>query len=157
MIVVSMAGIMAAIAVPNIVGTVRRADGERASLQVAASITSARDIAKTRSACVDFIQEPCGPGPGPFLLRTVIVACQGDDTTPPTLVSETRLPAGLTTLAMRPAGGISPVDVLHFDIEGALTSPFSTIQVDTAFDDVARAFTVFPVSGLVMARVKGAE
>jgi len=154
MIVVSMAGIMAAVAVPNLVSTVRRADGERATLQVATGITAARDIAKTRSACVDLIQEPCGPGPGPFLLRTVIVPCQGDSTTPPTLVSETRLPAGLTTLAMRRAGTSSPIDVLHFDQEGALTSPFSTVQVDSTFDDVIRTFTVFPVSGLVMERVK---
>ncbi len=157
MIVVSMAGIMAAIAVPNIVGTVRRADGERVSLQVAASITSARDIAKTRSACVDLIQEPRGPGPGPFLLRTVIVPCPGD-TTPPTLVSEERLPEGLTTLVMRAVGGLggdSPVDVLHFDEEGALTKPFATVEVESSLNNFTRRFTVFPVSGLVMTRVVG--
>ena len=56
MVVVAMMGVMAAIALPNIVSEVRRADGERATLQVAGGIVAARDAARSRGACVDFVR-----------------------------------------------------------------------------------------------------
>lgn len=148
MVVVAMMGVMAAIALPNIVSGVRRADGERATLQVAGGIVAARDAARSRGACVDFVQEPAAPAPGPYLLRTAQVPCPGrlGDSR---LISEVRLPPILSRLAMRPVQGSTPTGTVHFDPDGAVSNPFDVVEIITSVDGVNRTVTVFPVAGVV--------
>ena len=148
MVVVAMMGVMAAVALPNIVNGVRRADGERATLQVAGGIVAARDAARTRGACVDFVQEPAAPAAGPYVLRTAQVPCPGS-TGLSVLIAEVRLPTVLRELSMRPARERSPIGTVHFDPEGATSNPFDVVEITTAIDGVKRTVTVFPVAGVV--------
>lgn len=147
MVVVAMVGVMAAIALPNIVSGVRRADGERATLQVAGGIVAARDAARSRGACVDFVQEPAAPAPGPYLLRTAQVPCPGSTGTS-LLIAEVRLPTVLGQLSMRPVRQRTPIGTVHFDPEGATSNPFDVVEITTSVDGVNRTVTVFPVAGL---------
>lgn len=153
MVVVVIIGIVAAISVPGIAEMAARAEGDRALRENASVIAAARDNARGRGACLDYVQRPAFPQLGPYVVDVFVVACPGEalPATPQFVITRPVSPS-ITSLVARPVvGGVpgAPTDTVHFSRDGSLYAPIAMLQVEAVVNGAVRRFRVYPAAGTV--------
>jgi type II secretory pathway pseudopilin PulG len=148
MVVTTMTGVLAAVAVPNITATIKRSDGTRAIAEVSGAIMRARDIARSRGKCARMDLDDLG---GRYRFETSTTPCAGFSG-PDETVETTVLHPAITSLTMTTESGEgvagTPVDELHFDIFGSLTEPFASVTIDAVVEGLPETkLTVYPIAG----------
>jgi len=164
MVVVVIIGVLAAVGVPSISSMVARADGERVLRENATGFAAARDNARGRGVCLDYILRPDSvplsptfpapavPGPGPYDVDIWAVPCPGQ-AGPAAYIMTRDVPPGLTQMRIRPIVGGVPegpgIDRVHFHRDGSLYGPVAPVLVEGTTNGVVRRFRVFPAAGTI--------
>ena len=164
MIVVVIIGVLAAVGIPSISSMLVKADGDRVLRENATGFAAARDNARGRGVCLDYILRPdtepvpgtypapTTPGPGPYDLDIWAVPCPGQQG-PSALVTTRDLPSSLSQMRIRPIIGGIPIgpgiDRVHFNRDGSLYNPVAPVLVEGTANGLVRRFRVFPAAGTI--------
>lgn len=164
MVVVVIIGVLAAVGIPSISSMVVKADGDRVLRENASGFAAARDNARGRGVCLDYILRPdtepvpgsypapTTPGPGPYDLDIWAVPCPGQ-AGPSALVTTRDVPSSLTQMRIRPIIGGVPegpgIDRVHFNRDGSLYGPVAPVLVEGTANGLVRRFRVFPAAGTI--------
>lgn len=173
MIVVVIIAVVSAIAIPGIRAMAARAEGDRALRENAVAVAAARDNARGRGVCLDYIVRrqatsrptsyPASAGPvgaGPYEVDVWVVTCPGDPVVPgvPGFIFTRDVADSITQVTVRSVIGDvfgAPTDRVHFQRDGSLYDPVAKIQVDAVVNGVARKFKVFPAAGTIEIEEQG--
>ncbi|MDP2339528.1 MAG: prepilin-type N-terminal cleavage/methylation domain-containing protein [Deltaproteobacteria bacterium] len=151
-IVVAVIGIAAAVAVPNIVAMAGRAEGDKAVREAASAVAAARDGARGSGVCLDYVQRPPPPSPGPYQIDIFRVACPNEPAfLSPILIGSRPLSPRITLArASQTLGGSTTVtDRVHFSRDGSIINPSATVCVEAVVDGVDRKFHIYPAAGTI--------
>jgi prepilin-type N-terminal cleavage/methylation domain-containing protein len=150
MVVLAIVGVLSASAVPSIVDMVKKADGEQAIVEATTSLAAARDSARNRAMCLDYVQTPATPNSGPYTLKVFDVACPGESARERRFVFERAVSPTITSLVMTPMTPAAvPVDTIHFDRNGALYAPIARMRIDVVVNGSPRAYSIYPAAGTI--------
>lgn len=166
MVALVIIGVLAAVSIPGIRQLASRAEADRAVRENATAVAAARDNARGRGVCLDYIVReasrvrpvdyPAGvivPGIGPYEIDIWAVDCVGDPDNPtlPSFVFTRSVAESISQVLIRPVIGTpqAPTDRVHFHRDGSLYDPVAQIQVDATVDGAPRRFKVYPAAGTI--------
>ncbi len=152
MVVTTITGVLAAVAVPNVSAAIKRSEGTRAVAEASGAIMRARDVARSRGKCARMDLDDLG---GRYRFATSTTPCAGF-TGPEELVETTVLHPAITSLTMKTESreGVpgTTVNELHFDVLGSLTEPFATVTIDAVVEGLPETkLSVYPIAGAAVA------
>ncbi len=153
MVVVVIVGVLSAVGAPSIARLLQNASSQRALVESAATVSTARDSARGFGTCLEYLVEPPPPRKGPYSVRVFAINCPDDGTS---VRKEIGVPQALspklTELLIRPVRDGYPGDTIaaiHFDRSGGLYDPVAELRLEGIYDGEPRHFSVFPAAGTV--------
>lgn len=162
MVVVVVIGVASAVAVPGIVTMVKASQGEQAVVESSSVLAAARDSARGRGVCLDYVLQNATSVAGsdipprathvapPYAVRIYLADCPGEPTLPVgtnRLMLDRKVSQLVTNVTL--VVDAAETDRLHFNRDGGLISPACDALLTAEVSSLVRKFRIFPAAGTI--------